>query len=58
MVLPTAGAVGIEWVVFRRFFAIDLGRPRQPEAQAPRPALPRFALVVLALTLAASPSVR
>jgi arsenical pump membrane protein len=51
MVLPTAGAVGVEWFVFRRFFAIDLGRPRQTEAQAPRPQLPRFALAVLALTL-------
>jgi arsenical pump membrane protein len=53
MALPTAGAVGVEWLVLKRFFAVDLGRPRRarPAADA-RPPLPRFALVVLALTLA------
>jgi arsenical pump membrane protein len=52
MALPTIAAVGVEWVVFRRFFAIDLGRPRAAGARPERPALPRFALAVLALTLA------
>jgi arsenical pump membrane protein len=54
MALPTAAAVGVEWVVFRRFFAVDLRRPRQPgerPALPELPELPRFALVVLALTL-------
>jgi arsenical pump membrane protein len=52
MALPTIAAVGVEWVVFSRFFAIDLGRPRAAGARPERPALPRFALAVLALTLA------
>src|ERR1700682_841319 len=28
MVLPTIAAVGVEWVVVRRFCAVDLERPR------------------------------
>ena len=52
MLLPTIAAVGVEWVVLRRFFAIDLERPRHRAAQPPRQALPRFALTVLVLTLA------
>jgi arsenical pump membrane protein len=57
MVLPTLGVVLVEWIVLRRFFAADLGRPGRsqalpPRPALPRPALPRFALVVLALTLA------
>jgi arsenical pump membrane protein len=52
MALPTIAAVGVEWIVFRRFFAIDLGRPRVAGARPERPVLPRFALTVLALTLA------
>jgi arsenical pump membrane protein len=53
MALPTAGAVGVEWVVFSRFFATDLDRPRRAEtATTPAPALPRLALGVLGLTLA------
>jgi arsenical pump membrane protein len=51
MVLPTIGAVGVEWVVIRRFFATDLRRPRQRGSKPPRPAIPRFALAVLGLTL-------
>jgi arsenical pump membrane protein len=52
MALPTAGAVAVEWTVLRRFFAVDLGRPRRalPGADE-RPRLPRFALAVVALTL-------
>jgi arsenical pump membrane protein len=52
MVLPTVAAVGVEWVVFRRFFAVDLTRPRHAGARPARPALPRFAVAVLVLTLA------
>ena len=52
MALPTIAAVGIEWIVSRRFFATDLGRPQRPEPPPPPPRLPRFALTVLALTLA------
>ena len=52
MVLPTIAAVGVEWVVFTRFFAVDLTRPRQAGVRPPRPELPRFAVAVLALTLA------
>jgi arsenical pump membrane protein len=53
MALPTAGAVAVEWGVLTRFFAVDLGRPRRARAGAEeRPPLPRFALAVVALTLA------
>jgi arsenical pump membrane protein len=52
MVLPTVGAVGVEWVVLRRFFAIDLGRPRRSASAPERALLPRFTLAVLALALA------
>ena len=51
MVLPTVAAVGVEWVVFRRFFAVDLERPRQAGARTARAELPRFAVSVLAFTL-------
>jgi arsenical pump membrane protein len=55
MALPWGFAVGVEWVVLRRFFAGEL--PARPSSAAPvaRPApapLPRFALGVLGLTLA------
>jgi arsenical pump membrane protein len=46
------GAVGVEWVVLRRFFAIDLGRPRRSASAPERALLPRFTLAVLALALA------
>ncbi|MGO9955715.1 MAG: SLC13 family permease [Solirubrobacteraceae bacterium] len=52
MVLPTLAAVGVEWVVFRRFFAVDLKRPRHAGARPARPSLPRFAVTVLGFTLA------
>jgi arsenical pump membrane protein len=52
MVLPTIAAIGVEWVVFRRFFAVDLTRPRHAGVRPARPALPRFAVAVLAFTLA------
>ncbi len=52
MALPTVAAVGVEWAVISRFFAIDLRRPRHDESRPPRPHLPRFALAVVGLTLA------
>ncbi len=52
MVLPTIAVLGVEWAVFRRFFAVDLERPRHAGAPPARPELPRLAVTVLALTLA------
>jgi arsenical pump membrane protein len=52
MVLPTTAAVAVEWIVLTRFFAAELGRSRPPSAAPASPALPRFALAILALTLA------
>lgn len=52
MALPTIAAVGVEWVVLRRFFAIDLDRPRRRASLPARRALPRFPLALLAATLA------
>ncbi|HEY7620754.1 MAG TPA: SLC13 family permease [Solirubrobacteraceae bacterium] len=53
MVLPTAAVLAVEWTALSRFFAVDLGRPRRAVAATEqRAALPRFALIVLALTLA------
>ena len=51
MVLPTAGVVAVEWFALRRFFAVDLGRPRRASAAVQPPALPRFPLAVVAMTL-------
>jgi arsenical pump membrane protein len=51
MALPTIAAVSVEWIVLRRFFAIDLERPRHPGPLPARRTLPPFALAVLALTL-------
>jgi arsenical pump membrane protein len=51
MVLPTIAAVGVEWVVFRRFFAVDLERPRHTATRPEAPEFPRPAVAVLALTL-------
>jgi arsenical pump membrane protein len=51
MVLPTLAAVGVEWIVFTRFFEGDLNRPRHTGTQPERPELPRFAVAVLACTL-------
>lgn len=61
MVLPWLTAIGVEYLVFRRFFASDLPAGATPAALEPsasasadaEPArLPRFALIVVALTLA------
>jgi arsenical pump membrane protein len=53
MALPTGAAIAVEWAVLTRFFRIELGRPRRAAAETTeRPPLPRFALTVVALTLA------
>jgi arsenical pump membrane protein len=54
MALPTLGAIGVEWLVLSRFFAVDLRRPHpaaQPEPPVEESRPPRFALAVLAATL-------
>ncbi|MCX5156005.1 SLC13 family permease [Streptomyces sp. NBC_00291] len=53
MTLPWLVAIGVEYAVFRRYFRADLSAPPEhvPEAAEEAP-MPRFALVVLALTLA------
>ena len=53
MVLPTAAAVAVEWLVLSRFFAGELDRPRvarPPDEERRR--LPRAPVAVLAVTLA------
>jgi arsenical pump membrane protein len=51
MSLPWLVAIGLEYLVFRRFFARDLAVPSsQPEASDP-PQVPVFTLVVVASTL-------
>jgi arsenical pump membrane protein len=51
MALPTIVVVGVEWVVFTRFFEADLARPRHPGTRPARPELPRLAVTVVACTL-------
>lgn len=51
MALPWLVAIGVEYAVFRRFFAADL-QPRGEAGPAEPVAAPRFALGVLAATLA------
>ncbi|MCL2583638.1 MAG: SLC13 family permease [Streptosporangiales bacterium] len=57
MALPWLAAIAVEYVAFRRFFAADLPAGATPAAPVPPPAdagaarLPRFALVVVVLTL-------
>jgi arsenical pump membrane protein len=51
MVLPTIAAVGVEWLVFTRFFEADLARPHHAGTRPEPPELPRFAVTVLAGTL-------
>ncbi|PBC59679.1 arsenic transporter [Streptomyces sp. Tue6028] len=52
MVLPWLVAIGAEYVVFRRFFAHDLGAAApEPSAEEP-PEVPVFALVTVGCTLA------
>ncbi|WP_328918064.1 MULTISPECIES: SLC13 family permease [unclassified Streptomyces] len=52
MAVPWLLAVGIEYAVFRRFFAADLAVTEHPPERDEPPAVPVFTLVVLVLTLA------
>ncbi|MFB9598574.1 ArsB/NhaD family transporter [Saccharothrix longispora] len=53
MAVPWVLAVGVEYLVLRRFFAGDLLRPdEEPSSTAPPREVPVFVLVVLGLTLA------
>ncbi|MFJ4408243.1 SLC13 family permease [Streptomyces sp. NPDC088910] len=52
MTLPWLLSVGIEYAVFRRYFAADLAVREHPPEQGEPPAVPVFTLVVLGLTLA------
>ncbi|MFE6072707.1 SLC13 family permease [Streptomyces sp. NPDC056525] len=53
MALPWTVAIGVEYLVFRRFFATDLDAGAQaPAAVEPPPPLPLFALVTVGCTLA------
>ncbi|MFF8601302.1 SLC13 family permease [Streptomyces sp. NPDC015232] len=51
MLLPWLVAVGVEYAVFRRFFAADLDAPATPGAAPEPPELPLFALVTVGATL-------
>ncbi len=51
MAFPTLAVIGVEWAVIRRFFAVDLERPRHPVTAPARPSLPRLSLITLTLTL-------
>jgi arsenical pump membrane protein len=51
MVLPTLGAIAVEWIVLTRFFGAELSRPRERVTVSDQANLPRFALAVLAVTL-------
>jgi arsenical pump membrane protein len=52
MALPWLVAIGIEYVIFRRFFRADLAAWATPAEAARRPRIPVFTLVVLGCTLA------
>jgi arsenical pump membrane protein len=52
MLVPWLAAIGVEYVVFRRFFRTDLNVTPAPTQAAGTAGLPVFALIVLAATLA------
>ncbi|MYW63691.1 arsenic transporter [Streptomyces sp. SID8379] len=52
MALPWLVAIGIEYAVFRRYFATDLAAPAHAPDEAEPTGVPVFTLTVLALTLA------
>ncbi|MBD0671752.1 SLC13 family permease [Streptomyces sp. CBMA156] len=53
MTLPWLAAVGVEYLVLRRFFATDLDAvPAEAPPAGPAPAMPLFALLTVAGTLA------
>ncbi|WP_435883753.1 SLC13 family permease [Streptomyces tanashiensis] len=51
MALPWTVAIGVEYLVFRRFFATDLDAGAQAPTAVEPPSLPLFALVTVACTL-------
>jgi arsenical pump membrane protein len=52
MALPWLAAIGVEYLVFRRFFAADLNAGAQAPPGTEAPEVPLFTLVVVACTLA------
>jgi arsenical pump membrane protein len=52
MAAPWLAAIAVEYAVFRRFFATDLGAGAQVQPVTGPPELPLFALVTVACTLA------
>ncbi|MFF5297716.1 SLC13 family permease [Paractinoplanes globisporus] len=52
MALPWLAVIVAEYLVFRWFFRSDLSAPAEPVADGSDPPAPRYALIVLALTLA------
>ncbi|MFG2819978.1 arsenic transporter [Kitasatospora sp. NPDC048365] len=52
MALPWVVAIGVEYAVFRRFFAADLDAGATAESAAAEPEMPLFALLTIAGTLA------
>ena len=52
MALPWLVVILVEYAVFRWFFRTDLNAPAEPASAGDEPPAPRFALVVLGLTLA------
>ncbi|WP_145796083.1 SLC13 family permease [Kitasatospora atroaurantiaca] len=52
MALPWVVAIGVEYAVFRRFFAADLDAGATAEGTAAEPEMPLFALLTIAGTLA------
>lgn len=52
MTVPWLAAIGVEYLLFRWFFAADLAAPARPEREAQRPNAPVFAVVIVAATLA------
>jgi arsenical pump membrane protein len=52
MALPWVVAIGVEYLVFRRFFRTDLDAPAHAPAERPSGELPVFALATVGLTLA------
>jgi arsenical pump membrane protein len=52
MLVPWLAAIGVEYLVFRRFFRTDLNVTPAPAQATETAGLPLFALVVLAATLA------
>jgi arsenical pump membrane protein len=50
MVVPWCAVVGVEYVIFRWFFAADLGAPQRPSTVV-RTKAPTVAIIVLVLTL-------